>query len=266
MWQVLRMVVSTYQAASGAGAAAMEELKLQTKEVCFFFPMLLFPVVMFVWLHTKWSTLHLGLGREGTDMQHFQTTGCSCLQIVLSWTSHVKLSMNSLCWTSLSLVQYAFNIFSHNAPVLENGYNEEEMKMVKETRKIWVSVCHIDTNNFYQICINFCQTILFSGQFELLSNFKLLHSQNNKEVKVTATCIRVPVMRAHAESVNLQFEKPLDEVSICMLCASCIKTFLFVAIYSLVLYYSQCLFFSLWLFLGTRYLSSRLVRQFIWIW
>jgi len=36
MWQVLRMVVSTYQAASGAGAAAMEELKLQTKEVQFF--------------------------------------------------------------------------------------------------------------------------------------------------------------------------------------------------------------------------------------
>lgn len=31
---------------------------------------------------------------------------------------------------------------------------------------------------------------------------------------MTATCIRVPVMRAHAESVNLQFEKPLDEVSI----------------------------------------------------
>jgi aspartate-semialdehyde dehydrogenase len=47
----------------------------------------------------------------------------------------------------LSLVQYAFNIFSHNAPVLENGYNEEEMKMVKETRKIWVSVCLIGLNS-----------------------------------------------------------------------------------------------------------------------
>ena len=53
-----------------------------------------------------------------------------------------------------------------------NGYNEEEMKLVKETRKIW----------------------------------------NDNEVKVTATCIRVPVMRAHAESINLQFETPLDEV------------------------------------------------------
>ena len=47
-------------------------------------------------------------------------------------------------------MQYAFNLFSHNAPVLSNGYNEEEMKLVKETRKIWVSVvfdileaCHV---------------------------------------------------------------------------------------------------------------------------
>ncbi|KAI3952413.1 hypothetical protein MKX01_005280 [Papaver californicum] len=68
-------------------------------------------------------------------------------------------------------MQYAFNLFSHNAPVTSNGYNEEEMKLVKETRKIW----------------------------------------NDNNVKVTATCIRVPVMRAHAESVNLQFESPLDE-------------------------------------------------------
>ncbi|KAD2393461.1 hypothetical protein E3N88_40438 [Mikania micrantha] len=111
--KVLRMVVSTYQAASGAGAAAMEELELQTREV----------------LEGKRPTCNI-----------FKQ-------------------------------QYAFNLFSHNAPVLPNGYNEEEMKLVKETRKIW----------------------------------------NDKDVKVTATCIRVPVMRAHAESVNLQFASPLDE-------------------------------------------------------
>lgn len=49
-------------------------------------------------------------------------------------------------------------------PVL--GYNEEEMKMVKETHKIW----------------------------------------KNPGVRITTTCIRVPVMRAHAESINLEFE------------------------------------------------------------
>ncbi|KNA14203.1 hypothetical protein SOVF_109710 [Spinacia oleracea] len=111
--KVTRMVVSTYQAASGAGAAAMEELELQTREV----------------LEGKPPTCNI-----------FSQ-------------------------------QYAFNLFSHNAPILSNGYNEEEMKLVKETRKIW----------------------------------------NDITVRVTATCIRVPVMRAHAESVNLQFETPLDE-------------------------------------------------------
>ncbi|XP_042438789.1 aspartate-semialdehyde dehydrogenase-like [Zingiber officinale] len=111
--KVVRMVVSTYQAASGAGAAAMEELVQQTREVLD--------------------------GKEPT---------CKIFK-----------------------QQYAFNLFSHNAAVLSNGYNEEEMKLVKETRKIW----------------------------------------NDKNVKVSATCIRVPVMRAHAESVNLQFEKPLSE-------------------------------------------------------
>ena len=35
------------------------------------------------------------------------------------------------------LPQYAFNLFSHTTKVGDNGYNEEEMKMVKETRKIW---------------------------------------------------------------------------------------------------------------------------------
>ncbi len=39
-------------------------------------------------------------------------------------------------------MQYAFNLFSHTTKIGDNGYNEEEMKMVKETRKIWgVRVC-----------------------------------------------------------------------------------------------------------------------------
>ncbi|OUS42729.1 hypothetical protein BE221DRAFT_187452 [Ostreococcus tauri] len=112
---VERMVVSTYQAASGAGALAMAELEQQTKE-------------------------YVNDGEVKT-MEIFK-------------------------W------QYAFNVFSHNAPMTENGYNEEEMKMVKETWKIW----------------------------------------NDKDVKVTATCIRVPVLRAHSESINLTLRNPCDEV------------------------------------------------------
>ena len=68
-------------------------------------------------------------------------------------------------------MQYAFNLFSHNSPMTENGYNEEEMKMVKETKKIW----------------------------------------GNDDVSITATCIRVPIMRAHAESINLEFDRDVSE-------------------------------------------------------
>jgi aspartate-semialdehyde dehydrogenase len=75
------------------------------------------------------------------------------------------VTMNIFSW------QYAFNLFSHNAPMTGNGYNEEEMKMVNETMKIW----------------------------------------DTKDVSIAATCIRVPVMRAHAESINLTLCSELDE-------------------------------------------------------
>jgi len=39
--------------------------------------------------------------------------------------------------TRRARAQYAFNLFSHTTPIGENGYNEEEMKLAKETRKIW---------------------------------------------------------------------------------------------------------------------------------
>ena len=109
---IKRMVVSTYQAASGAGQAAMEELELQTREAL-----------------------------DGKPVT-----------------------------TNIFPRQYAFNLFSHNSDVdTGTGYNEEELKLVKETAKIW------ETDG----------------------------------VKVSATCIRVPVMRAHAESINLELNAPL---------------------------------------------------------
>jgi aspartate-semialdehyde dehydrogenase len=62
----------------------------------------------------------------------------------------------------------AFNLFPHNTPINAQGYCEEEMKMVNETRKIF------DYPSF----------------------------------RLSATCIRVPVLRAHSESVNLEFSRP----------------------------------------------------------
>jgi aspartate-semialdehyde dehydrogenase len=115
--KVKRVIASTYQAASGAGAKAMEELVKQTQEI----------------LDGKAPTKNV--------FPH----------------------------------QYAFNLFSHNAAVGPDGYNEEEIKMIKETRKI-------------------------------------LHDD---KIQVTATCVRVPVLRAHSESINVEFEgarPPLDKI------------------------------------------------------
>jgi len=113
---VKRMVVSTYQAASGAGMSAMLELEAQSREI----------------LDGKSPTKNV--------FPH----------------------------------QIAFNCFSHNSALGPIGYNEEEMKLVKETRKIF----------------------------------------NCPDIAVTATCVRIPVMRAHCESINLEFTKAItpDEV------------------------------------------------------
>lgn len=60
---------------------------------------------------------------------------------------------------------YAFNLFSHNTPIGADGFNEEESKVIQETRKIL-------------------------GQSDLAMN---------------VTCVRVPVLRAHSGSVTVEF-------------------------------------------------------------
>ena len=64
----------------------------------------------------------------------------------------------------------AFNLFPHNTPINEQGYCEEEMKMVNETRKIF----------------------------------------NAPQLRISATCVRVPVLRAHSEAINLEFAQPMS--------------------------------------------------------
>ena len=105
---IRRIVASTYQAASGAGAMAMQELLDQTHEA----------------LHDR--------PIQPRVFPH----------------------------------PIAFNLFSHNTRIDDTGYNEEERKMITESRKI-------------------------------------LH---DPVLKITATCVRVPVARAHSESVNIEFE------------------------------------------------------------
>lgn len=75
---------------------------------------------------------------------------------------------------SMHLNTYGFNLYLHDSALDLNKYNLEEMKLIQESHKIL----------------------------------------NNDKIKINATCVRVPVIRAHSISINVEFEKPfsLDEV------------------------------------------------------
>lgn len=66
---------------------------------------------------------------------------------------------------------YAFNLFLHNSPVGPGQYMQEEIKLIQETKKIL----------------------------------------KDETLRISATCVRVPVLRAHAESVNAEFHLPLSK-------------------------------------------------------
>ena len=68
--------------------------------------------------------------------------------------------------------QIAFNAIPHVDVFLEDGYTKEEMKMLHESRKI----------------------------------------MSIPGLKVTCTCVRIPVIRAHSIALNAEFEKPVDVV------------------------------------------------------
>ena len=109
---IKRMILATYQAASGAGAAAMEELRESTR----------------AYLANQ--------AYEPRVLPH----------------------------------PYAFNLFSHNSPIdAQTGYNEEELKALHETRKIY----------------------------------------GDASIRVTATCVRVPVLRAHGIAATIECERQI---------------------------------------------------------
>ena len=108
---IKRVHVATYQAASGAGAAAMDELYEQYRQV---------------------------LAGESVTVEKFA-------------------------------YQLAFNLIPQIDVFTDNGYTKEEMKMFNETRKI-------------------------------------MHS----DIKVSATCVRVPALRSHSESLWVETEKPVS--------------------------------------------------------
>ena len=109
--KIKRVHVATYQAASGAGAVAMDELVEQYKEI--------------------------EAGKEPT--------------------------VNKFAY------QLAYNLIPHIDVFQDNDYTKEEMKMFYETRKI----------------------------------------MHEPEICVSATCVRVPVLRAHSEAIWIETERPI---------------------------------------------------------
>lgn len=139
---VERLIVSTYQSASGGGAAMMADLEDQTRA----YLSLLDQVTHCSRRNPSESSpcLH-GEGRE---------------EVPVPAPAHRKSS---------GLTEpYAFNLFSHNTPINDVGYNEEEWKVIQETQKI-------------------------------------LGMPN---LKVNVTCVRVPILRAHSESITVEFAGP----------------------------------------------------------
>ena len=118
--KIKRIVVSTYQAVSGAGREGMDELKNQLDEIA-----------------------------KGEEVQ-------AKVLPVASLNKHYQIASNLLP---------QIDIF------MDNLYTKEEMKMIDETRKI----------------------------------------MEDDAMKITATTVRVPVYRSHAESVNVEFE---DDISV----------------------------------------------------
>jgi len=110
--RIKRLIIATYQAASGAGAAAMEELREST--------------------------------RAYLDGRKFEP----------------KVLPHP----------YAFNVFSHNTAIdALTGYNDEETKVMNETRKIF----------------------------------------GDPNIAISATCVRVPVLRAHCVALTFECEQPI---------------------------------------------------------
>jgi aspartate-semialdehyde dehydrogenase len=112
--RIKRVILSTYQAASGAGAAAMEELVESTRAYL------------------------AGQAYQPKVLPH----------------------------------PYAFNLFNHNTAIdPATGYNDEETKVIMETKKIF----------------------------------------EDDNIAVGVTCVRVPVLRAHSEAITFECERPISE-------------------------------------------------------
>jgi aspartate-semialdehyde dehydrogenase len=97
----------------------------------------------------------------------YQAASGGGIKLMKKLENDTKEFINNRDFESNDPYHYGFNVFLHESALHENKYSEEELKMIYETRKIL----------------------------------------EDDSIQVTATCVRVPVMRTHSISLNIEFEK-----------------------------------------------------------
>lgn len=115
--------------------------------------------------------LHLAFGLKRFFASTYQAVSGTGADAIVELDNQVKALVNGEpVENEVYPHQIAFNLLPHVDVFLEDGYTKEEMKMLNEGRKI----------------------------------------MSLPDLKVSCTCVRVPVYRAHSVSIQAEFENPVD--------------------------------------------------------
>ncbi len=118
--------------------------------------------------------LHRLFGVKRIVASTYQAASGAGAQLMRELTEETRAYLEKRPYPHSLPFPYAFNLFPHNSPLTQSGYVEEELKMLFETRKIL----------------------------------------EDDSIQLSATCVRVPVLRAHSLAANVEFKRAfsLDEV------------------------------------------------------
>ncbi|MFT3989885.1 MAG: aspartate-semialdehyde dehydrogenase [Luteolibacter sp.] len=117
------------------------------------------------------APLHEQFGLKSIIASSYQAVSGSGAQGIIELEEQVKAITNDQPFTpKVYPRQIAFNVIPQVDSFTDNGYTKEELKMLNEGRKIL----------------------------------------GHEDLKVSCTCVRVPVYRSHSVSITAQFEKPVD--------------------------------------------------------
>lgn len=112
--------------------------------------------------------LHRIFGVKRIVVSTYQAASGAGADLLNALQEETKAHLQNVPYSPLLPFPYAFNLYPHDSPLEPSGYVEEELKMLHEARKIL----------------------------------------EDDSIALSATCVRVPVLRAHSISANVEFKKP----------------------------------------------------------